>query len=578
MANLHHSTTIKTKLFIAVTILLMLPMFAKAISDYRGELEEVTIRIRSQMETIIKINTATNQNFMWSRAAVRDRLGEHFDKLPVKIQHKIINVGADGLDATMANLNEQLSDTIIWYSWGSKILKYVESQGDEFNYRQLPKDNIDKQVLATGEAFYGIVNWDGDESIYKKGTQVFRAAFPVKIIEKKDVKVRDKTIHYISACASCHINDMGISPMDPMAVVSVAFDMEHTLAAAKTKMIKSILISMLFNIITLVVLFYILQSQMFTPLAELQNQINDMAEGEGDLTKRLTVKRIDEVGNLSLKFNHFVENIQNVIMEVDETSKTLAVSSEELFATSSEIEKTTSEVNRGIEESNDNLQHTSTNIKQLVDSIKGINQSISDVQGNAQEAEQKAQEGTASVAATNNSIQKIEESSKKMLGIMDVISEISKQTNLLSLNAAIEAAKAGEFGKGFAVVADEVRNLSERSSSATEKIQRLIEISYANVYEGITVIEKTGVTLKGIIGLVNQIYSQINGIAGQMGDQERRTNEIAGFADQISLNSGANAVAMNELNSTMAEVDSTTEDLSKLAEKLRDQVSTFKIE
>ncbi len=572
------TTTIKTKIFVAVTLLLMLPMFVKAITDYRSELTEVTKRIRAQMETIIKINTVTNQNFMWSRAAVRDRLGAHFDKLPVKIQHQVINVGADGLDATMANLNETLTDTIIWYSWGSKILKYVETQGDEFNYRQLPKDNIDRQVLASGEAFYGIVNWDGDETIYKKGTQVFRAAFPVKIIEKKDVKVRDKTIHYISACASCHINDMAISPMDPMAVVSVAFDMEHTLAAAKSKMIKSILVSMLFNIITLVVLFYILQSQMFTPLEELQNQINDMAEGEGDLTKRLTVKRADEVGNLSLKFNRFVENIQNVIMEVDETSKTLAVSSEELFATSSEIEKTTAEVNRGIEESNDNLQHTSTNIKQLVDSMKGINQAIADAQNNAQEAEQKAQEGTSSVAATNNSIQKIEESSKKMLGIMDVISEISKQTNLLSLNAAIEAAKAGEFGKGFAVVADEVRNLSERSSSATEKIQRLIEISYANVYEGITVIEKTGVTLKGIITLVNQIYNQINGIATQMGDQERRTNEIAGFADTISQNSGANAVAMNELNSTMAEVDSTTEDLSKLAEKLRDQVSTFKIE
>ena len=553
-------------------------MFAKAISDYNTEIEETTIRIEKQMKTIVQINTVTNQNFMWSRAAVRDRLGPHFNKLPVTVQHSVINVGADGLDATMAALNQKLSDTIIWYSWGSKILKYVESQGKEFNYRQLPKDKIDRQVLSTGRAFYGIVNWDGDKSVYKKGTQVFRAAFPVKIIEKQDVKVREKTISYIGACASCHINDMAISPTEAMAVVSVAFDMEHTLAAAKSKMIRSMIIYLVINMLILVVLFFLLQSQLFAPLEELQNQMNDMAEGEGDLTKRLPVKRLDEIGNVSQSFNNFVTNIQKVIQDVDETSKTLAVSSEELAATSSEIEKTTAEVNQGIEQSNDNLQHTSINIKQLVDSIKGINSSISDVQTNAKEAEQKAQEGTASVVATNSSIQKIEESSKKMLGIMDVISEISKQTNLLSLNAAIEAAKAGEFGKGFAVVADEVRNLSERSSSATEKIQRLIEISYANVYEGITVIEKTGVTLKGIINLVNQIYSQINGIASQMGDQERRTNEIAGFADQISDNSETNAVAMNELTATMAEVDSTTEDLSKLAEKLRDQVSTFKIE
>lgn len=267
--------TIKTKIFVAMAVLLILPMFFKAIYDYNHQVDDVTQRVKKQMQTIITISTVTNQNFMWSRAAVRDRLGKHFYDLPKAAQNRIIEVGADGLDATMALLNQKLDDTRIWYTWGDKIHKYVKSRKD-IAYRQLPKDSIDHQVLQTGESFYGVTNWDGNESMYKKGTQVFRASFAVRIIDKKNIKFRDREIEYIDACASCHINDMGISPMEPMAVVSASFDMEPALAAAKMKLIKSLVIYLIINLVTLGVLLTILQKMVFSPINELEERFQDI--------------------------------------------------------------------------------------------------------------------------------------------------------------------------------------------------------------------------------------------------------------------------------------------------------------
>src|SRR3989339_1539808 len=173
--------SIKSKIFIAMSLILILPFVVLDIIDYNHELAEVTERIKVQIKNVVRINTVTNQAFMWSRAAMRDRLGDHFYQLPENIQNDLIMVGADGLDVTMEMLNQSLEDTVIWYSWGEKIATYIENRGD-YTYTQLPKDSLDRKILAEGGEFYGVVSWDGDPEMYKPGTQVFRGVFGVRIL------------------------------------------------------------------------------------------------------------------------------------------------------------------------------------------------------------------------------------------------------------------------------------------------------------------------------------------------------------------------------------------------------------
>ena len=300
--------SIKSKIFIAMSLILILPFVVLDIIDYNHELAEVTERIKVQIKNVVRINTVTNQAFMWSRAAMRDRLGDHFYQLPENIQNDLIMVGADGLDVTMEMLNQSLEDTVIWYSWGEKIATYIENRGD-YTYTQLPKDSLDRKILAEGGEFYGVVSWDGDPEMYKPGTQVFRGVFGVRILDKTPVDLRGREIEFMAACASCHLVDMGVDPEKTMAVVSVAFDMEHTLANAKKKLIVSIITVSLMIVAILMVLLYLLNQMIFKPIKALEDSFRDIAQGDGDLTQRLPVTRRDEVGRVADLFNQFMGNI-----------------------------------------------------------------------------------------------------------------------------------------------------------------------------------------------------------------------------------------------------------------------------
>ncbi|MGK0289731.1 MAG: methyl-accepting chemotaxis protein [bacterium] len=321
---------------------------------------------------------------------------------------------------------------------------------------------------------------------------------------------------------------------------------------------------------------FIIIRSITNPIQELVVAFKDIAQGEGDLTKRISIRREDEIGELSYWFNRFVKNVQLIVRKIGDNATTLAASSEELAATAEQMKRTSDEIAATQNESAASIIQSSNTIQELSTSVRETEQHIQEVQELANSAEESANEGAESVEQTTVAMGKIEESSSKIEGIIEVITEIAGQTNLLSLNAAIEAAKAGESGKGFAVVAEEVRNLAERSSNSVTEIRGLIDVSTINVTNGRVVTEKTKNVLENIIEKITIISDQVDGITSTINEQSIGLQEVAKGTEEISTVTDSNANSINDLSQAVDQTTVTIHELNRIADELRDEVAHFR--
>lgn len=184
--------------------------------------------------------------------------------------------------------------------------------------------------------------------------------------------------------------------------------------------------------------------------------------------------------------------------------------------------------------------------------------------------------GLASVKECNRAMRAILESSEKVGSINMVISEMANQTNLLSLNAAIEAAKAGEAGRGFAVVADEVRELAERSANAAREIDQLLRESAGRVNLGVESVGTVDEALRSIDKGIRNSFKQIERISAAMDGQVGATEHVVGAMETLAQVSDQNASATNELASSMEETKRTVDELTHLAAQMRDLTNRYK--
>lgn len=349
-------------------------------------------------------------------------------------------------------------------------------------------------------------------------------------------------------------------------------------------------ITVLIAIILLAVSFYI-TSIVNANISRIVASLKDIASGEGDLTKRIRQTSDDEIGDLVFWFNSFVEKLQNIIGDVVTSIEPLTAASKELGSLAHESETVSNEqlesalsVNRSMNEMFESLNENAANTANAAEAASDANDQAKNGHNIVQSTINTIDDLAKEVAKAGETIHQLESDTENVGAILDVIQGIASQTNLLALNAAIEAARAGEHGRGFAVVADEVRTLASRTQESTEEIHSVIdqlqktariisEVMAAGQLKAEESVKKAGDagnSLGAITSRVEEINVMNTQIASATEQQQQTSQFIQNAVNEISQSAQAAADGS-------AKVASSTEQLQAVTDRLGAVARQFKV-
>lgn len=296
-------------------------------------------------------------------------------------------------------------------------------------------------------------------------------------------------------------------------------------------------------------------------LDETTNMLTSLAKG--DLTNRMRGDFKGAFAELMSKSNTTAEQLTNVVSTITDASTAVQIAT-------SEIATGTADLAARTEQQASNLEETAAAMEELTATVRQNADSARQASTLSTTARESADEGGTIVSEAIEAMQQIAGSSKKITSIVTVIEEIAFQTNLLALNAAVEAARAGEAGKGFAVVASEVRTLAQRSSEASKEINNLIETSAVQVNTGVELVDKTGVTLEGIVKSVNRVADIVAEISSASQEQATGLDEVNSAVSNMDQMTQQNAALVEQTTAA-------AQSLENQANELISQVGFFKI-
>jgi len=381
----------------------------------------------------------------------------------------------------------------------------------------------------------------------------------------------------------------------------------------KTREIQSAIARQRNGLIGIIIILFVLGAGVTTyisrkitiPIKHAGEMLKDIAQGEGDLTKRLKVETKDEVGEMADWFNKFIDTIQKIIKDVAQNANQVREASGELSIISKQMtsgaEQTSEKANvvaAAGEEMSSNMssvaaatEEAATNVNMVATAAEQMIATINEIAQNSEKASNITGEAVVQTQSASNKVDELGSAANEIGKVVETITEISEQVNLLALNATIEAARAGEAGKGFAVVANEIKDLAKQTAEATQEIKG--KIGAIQDSTGATVTE-----IGQILKVINDVNDIVSNIATAVEEQSVTTKEIAENVVQASQgiqevneNVAQSSVvagdiakdienvnqASGEMSNSSNQVNMSAEALARLSETLNEMVGKFKV-
>ncbi|OOE96470.1 methyl-accepting chemotaxis protein [Salinivibrio sp. IB643] len=370
----------------------------------------------------------------------------------------------------------------------------------------------------------------------------------------------------------------------------VFVDQKTALAEVTDAQIESVGTGILLLIVSLGAIYGIIQVS-YRPLLKLKEAVLDLSRGEGDLTTRLDVNGNDDLAQISDGFNRFVENLQNMMLSVAESSQAIS-------ANISQLSQTTSENEAVLDAHSAETEQVVTAITQMSESARSIAENVS--QSNnitaaaSKEANQSLKVVDNAVVTVSALVDEVEEMSGRITSmntdanrisdVLTVIGDISEQTNLLALNAAIEAARAGEQGRGFAVVADEVRALAARTQSSTTEISDMLTALLDGTSSVVEAMEKTKEQCQTTADKTSEVSNSLTIMSASVTEIDDVSTQIAtateqqsSVAEELSKNMLSIRDMVSKLVDSGNQTSAATKSLTHSNEELDRMVNNFKL-
>lgn len=365
---------------------------------------------------------------------------------------------------------------------------------------------------------------------------------------------------------------------------------EYAQAKMNEKLV-SFSVAMLALIIITIIVILVCVNKMISPIKLMADNLNDIAQGEGDLTKRLVISGKDEIAQLGESFNLFVDKLQHMIkdigqatVEVNKAGQTIRHQTENMAAQLLTHNNETDQVVSAITEMSSAANEVANNTNQVADATQAVTEDVSRAQASVDSSLFDISALMDEINGAAKNIHSLNDQSKKINNVLSVIGGIAEQTNLLALNAAIEAARAGEQGRGFAVVADEVRNLASRTQQSTVEInemlselQRLVVLAVNSMELSQERSSRSVDSSRLISDSLSAVTTGVRSINDMSIQIATAATEQSSVTEEINRNLYAIQDVVNILTQSSGDAEKVSANITNEGEKLEKLVKQFKV-